>query len=253
MIRKSHKLVLLIMSILASLSITTNKRVLAESEETTLKCGKSCLSKGQYKQAVEDLESVVKKFPDSCEGHFLLGQAYCKLHNYLKGKDHYRKAIRVGHGSPNAQLANKALLALPRNMLAPKHGPETRMIAAALGIQRARGGSGSAKATVLDFYATWCAPCKQLKPLIERARAQYGDRVAFMAIDVDDPSNHPIVDQYEVSPIPTLIFLNPEGEVVTFSIGFSGDNSVTDGIKKVLSLEGLPGAPQVGARKQGNG
>lgn len=222
----------------AAFYMAGNLHALAQSEQQrALSSGKHCLSQGKYKQAVRNLELAVKESPNCCEGYFLLGNAYCKLHNYSKAKEHYRKALKVGHGSSNAQKANQELFKLPRNLLAVKGGPQTRMIAAQLGIARERGAASATRATVLDFYATWCAPCKQLKLLIEKAKRQYGDKVAFMSIDVDDPDNQKIIDQYEVSPIPTLVFLNPEGEVVTYTIGFSGDNSVLDGIKKVLSRE----------------
>lgn len=200
--------------------------------------GKACLAKGQYGQAVQLLECAVKQQPASCEGHLLLGQAYCKVKNYLKARDHLRAAIRIGKGSPNAQKANMALMTLPKNLLKPRTGSETRMIASMLGLSRDRGEGGSTKPMVIDFYASWCAPCKQLTPIMEKAKAQYGDKVSFMHVDVDDPNNERLVDQYEVSPIPTLIFLNPEGEVVNYSIGFSGDTTIDESIKKILASAG---------------
>ncbi len=196
-------------------------------------CGKACISKGQYKRAVEDFQAVVQKSPQSCEGHLLLGQAFCKLKQYKQAKDQLRLAIRFGHGSPNAQKANLELMKLPKQFLSPKSGPETRMIASMLGLSRSRG--GASKPTVIDFYATWCNPCKQLSTVLDKAKTEYGDKVTFMRVDVDDPTNAKLLDQYEVSPIPTVVYLNAQGEVVSFSVGFSGDVSVNDGIKKILT------------------
>lgn len=201
-----------------------------------LACGKACLNKGQYAQAVKDLEEVVKRSPSSCEGHMLLGKALCKMKNYTRAKQHLRTAIRVGKGSANAQQANQLLMSLPRTLTAPKTGADTRMISAILGIGGRDRGAGEPKPTVIDFYASWCKPCKDLTPLLEKAKAQYGDKVKFMKVDVDDPNNEQIVEQYEVSPIPTVVFLNPEGEVITYSIGFSGEQQVSEGIKKILPL-----------------
>jgi thioredoxin-like negative regulator of GroEL len=198
-----------------------------------LQCGKACMKKGDYKSAAKDFESAVKLEPKTCESHFLLGQTYCKLKNYAQAKKELRAAIRVGKGSAFAQKANVALMALPKQFQSPRTGPETRMIASMLGLTRDRG--GSSRPTVIDFYAPWCQPCKQLDAALEKAKTQYGDKINFMHVDVDDPNNEKLLDQYEVSPIPTMVFLNPEGEVVTFSIGFSGDSSVNDGIKKILT------------------
>ncbi len=175
---------------------------------------------------------MVKDFPASAEGHLLLGQAYNKLKIYDKAREQLRLAIRTGAGGPSAQKANLALLSLPKHLQAPKSGPQTRLIASMLGLGRSRG--GEAKPTVIDFYAPWCQPCKQLDSVITKAKATYADKINFMAVNVDDPGSQTIMDQYDVSPIPTMIFLNPDGEVITYSVGYSGDTSVNDGIKKIL-------------------
>lgn len=197
--------------------------------------GKACLTKGQTQNAIKHFQIAVKENPNSCEAHYFLGQSYCKVKEFVKAKDSYRKAIRLGKGNKNAQLANQAMMQLPKNILSPKTGAETRMIASILGLSRVRSASGESRPTVIDFYASWCQPCKQTNTALDKLKESYGDRVSFMRVDVDDPNNDRIIDQYEVSPIPTLVFLNPEGEVVTFTIGFSGDKGIDDNIKKILS------------------
>jgi len=204
----------------------------ASTTDPQLDCGKQCIKKSQFQQAAKDLEGVVAKNPQSCEGHYLLGFAYCKLRSYAKARDQLRTAIRVGHGSPNAQKANTMLMTLPRQYLSPKTGPGTRMLAAMLGLTSVRG--EAPRPTVIDFYAPWCQPCKQLNLAIDKAKTEYEGKVNFMTINVDDPTNSKLIDQYEISPIPTLVFLNPAGEVVTFSVGYSGEGEVANGLKKVL-------------------
>jgi thiol-disulfide isomerase/thioredoxin len=198
-----------------------------------LTAGKSLMAKGQYKEAAISLEKAVKASPASAEGQLLLGQAYVKLKTYDKAREHLRLAIRTGSGGASAQKANLALMTLPRHMIAPKSGPGTRLIASMLGLGRSRG--GEAKPTVIDFSASWCQPCNNLNAVIAKAKAAYGDKVTFMTVNVDDPGSQTIMDQYDVSPIPTMVFLNPDGEVVTYAVGFSGDDgSVNAGIKKIL-------------------
>jgi thioredoxin 1 len=197
--------------------------------------GKTCLTKGDMKQAIQHFEIAVKENPNSCEAHYFLGQSYCKVKQFIKAKDAYRRAIRLGKGNKNAQMANQAMMQLPKNILSPKTGADTRMIASMLGLSRVRGADGVSKPTVIDFYASWCQPCKQTNTALDKFKESYGDRVSFMRVDVDDPNNERIIDQYEVSPIPTLVFLNPEGEVVTFTIGFAGEKGIDDSIKKILT------------------
>ena len=203
---------------------------------SSLATGKAKLAQGQYAQAVKLLEQAVKAQPNSSEAHFCLGKAYFNTKNYAQAKTNLRAAVRLGKGSAHAQLANKFLMLLPRNLISPRSGPETRLLATNLGLlMRQRGiGGPEAMPAVLNFYASWCEPCKQLKPLFDKAKTQYGDKVTFMSINVDDPSNDQIMDQYEVSPIPTVIFINKDGEVVSYALGFSGDKPINEGISKIL-------------------
>jgi thioredoxin 1 len=199
----------------------------------SMMCGKACMSKGQYKRAVTDFQLAVRKSPKSCEGHLLLGQVYCKLKQYKEAKDQLRLAIRYGHGSSNAQKANVEMMKLPEDLIAPKTGAETQKLVPLLNLSSTQ--TGEPKPTVIDFYATWCNPCQQLHAALEKAKTEYGDKINFVRIDVDDDKNQKLIDQYEVSPIPTVIYLNASGEVVSFSIGFSGQASINDEIKKIAT------------------
>jgi thioredoxin 1 len=225
----------LVWTVMAGFGHYLNLGSQAATTPSALTIGKGKMAKGDYTNAVKTLEAVVKSEPTNCEAHFCLGQSYAKLKNFIKAREHFRTAIKVGKGSPGAIKANTALMTLPKNLIAPKTGPDTRFIAKSLGIlSRERGADGEAKPTVMDFYASWCQPCKQLEPLIAKAKSDYGDKVNFMSINVDDPNNESLIEQYGVSPIPTLVFLSPEGEVVTYSIGYQGENGVSSGLKKIL-------------------
>ena len=110
----------------------------------------------------------------------------------------------------------------------------TRFLASLFGFGRDRAAGKSPTPTVIDFYANWCHPCKKLDQSLTVISKKYGDKIKIMRVDVDDPKNDQIVDQYEVSPIPTVIFLNTDGEVVDYSIGYSGEKGLTKGIQKIL-------------------
>jgi thioredoxin 1 len=62
---------------------------------------------------------------------------------------------------------------------------------------------------VVDFYATWCGPCKAQAPILEQVASELGDRVKIIKIDVDQ-NNH-LASRYNVQSVPTLmVFKNGE-------------------------------------------
>ncbi len=72
------------------------------------------------------------------------------------------------------------------------------------------------KTVLVDFYATWCGPCKMLAPVLEEVDADYPD-VEFVKIDVDTDTD--LARRYGVSVIPTL-FVIKDGKVTANTKGY---------------------------------
>lgn len=67
----------------------------------------------------------------------------------------------------------------------------------------------SSKPTLVDFYATWCGPCKMQSPILDQLKNKVGDSATIVKIDVD--RNPELSARYQVRSVPTLIiFKNGE-------------------------------------------
>lgn len=70
---------------------------------------------------------------------------------------------------------------------------------------------------LVDFWATWCGPCKMLAPTIDAIATEYKDRVVVGKVDVDECEA--IARRFGIMSIPTL-FLFKDGEVVEKLVGY---------------------------------
>ena len=56
---------------------------------------------------------------------------------------------------------------------------------------------------LVDFFATWCGPCQMLAPILQDVKANLGERISIIKIDVD--KNQAVAAQYQVRGVPTMI------------------------------------------------
>ena len=80
---------------------------------------------------------------------------------------------------------------------------------------------------IVDFYATWCGPCKLLSPVLEQVSAELGNEIAIIKVDVE--KNPKDAELFQVQAVPTLVFLK-DGEVHDATVGFVSKEK----IKKIL-------------------
>jgi thioredoxin 1 len=89
----------------------------------------------------------------------------------------------------------------------------------------------SATPVLVDFWATWCAPCRAIAPSLEELATQYKGQVKIAKVDVDE--NNEVAQQFDIRSIPTLLLFKG-GKVVEKIVGGVPKTKLEDSIKKAL-------------------
>ena len=89
----------------------------------------------------------------------------------------------------------------------------------------------SDKLVVMDFFATWCGPCKMLAPIFESLSKEMSDKVDFAKIDIDRSLE--IAQEYKVVSVPTMIIFK-NGKEVQRMVGFTPKEQIKSKIKAHL-------------------
>lgn len=90
---------------------------------------------------------------------------------------------------------------------------------------------GQSKPTLVDFFATWCGPCKMQSPILEEVKQFVGEKANVVKVDID--RNQELAMHYRVQSVPTLILFK-NGEPVWRTVGLQQRDTL---IKKIEEYE----------------
>lgn len=86
--------------------------------------------------------------------------------------------------------------------------------------------------TLVDFYATWCGPCRMIAPFIEEIDSEYQGKIKVAKLDVDECGE--VATKYGVNAIPAILIFK-DNELVKNSVGFIPKEEIASIIDSILT------------------
>ena len=82
---------------------------------------------------------------------------------------------------------------------------------------------------MVDFWASWCPPCKMVEPVIEDLASEYADTIKFGKINIDQ--NPKVATEYQIKGVPTFILFN-SGKIVERRVGAQSKEQLKEMLEK---------------------
>ncbi|MBU6229685.1 MAG: thioredoxin family protein [Cyanobacteria bacterium REEB459] len=107
----------------------------------------------------------------------------------------------------------------------------------------------SGKPSLLEFYADWCTTCQAMAGDMASLRATYGNQVNFVMLNVDNHKWLPEMLEYNVDGIPHFVYLNSQGDPLSYAIGEQPRSILADNLTALAAAQPLPHQQFVGERQ----
>ena len=89
---------------------------------------------------------------------------------------------------------------------------------------------------LVDFFASWCGPCRVMQPIVKEFVDRMGGEVDFLGVDVDLHDSQPLVDHYRVMSVPTLLLFR-SGRILWRNSGVMSLEKMLDVVRQLQRTE----------------
>lgn len=185
----------------------------------------------------EDATNLMSKYSDAtrqARGHFKMAEGSLLLNDAETAKDHLATVLRLAHGTMLAQKADQLMLTLPEHLIAPPVGTGPHDDAELVSINAAKSND---KPTILIFCAPWIDSCKTLLEDLNRVLGVDQNKVNIVWINADREDTQSLVKEYGIGPLPAVLYMTYNNEVLLYSLGNPGDAVTRSRIRKLLAAD----------------
>ena len=90
---------------------------------------------------------------------------------------------------------------------------------------------GQDKLVLIDFFATWCMPCKMMAPILEELKQKYENKIEIYKVDVDESED--LAREYDIYSVPSMI-LYKNGKKLDMVIGYNNLEKMSEFVSRQL-------------------
>jgi thiol-disulfide isomerase/thioredoxin len=93
------------------------------------------------------------------------------------------------------------------------------------------------KPQLVEFFAYWCTTCRAMKPTVHGLEAEYWGKVDFVYLDIDDPDNDGIKQNYNYRAQPTFVLVAPDGTEIRQWYGYTAEEELSQAFDDYLDSQ----------------